>query len=199
VSDPAPELATLPTNSNADRKSYNHVLHSALSSFLALTKGHSKLTWSAAAMAVLFVATFPPHVLHKVACHRFAFVEYESRRDADDAYHEMHNKRLGRDDMLKIEACCYFNFSSLQSLIMSSGPELPLLPHGALIPAASASVLAVLQAVAAVLLAVEVVLHLLDVAVATTLLVRTIAETETTTAVTVTATALAVQRTGIAM
>lgn len=34
---------------------------------------------------------------------RFAFVEYESRRDADDAYHEMHNKRLGRDDILKIE------------------------------------------------------------------------------------------------
>lgn len=34
---------------------------------------------------------------------RFAFVEYESRRDADDAYHEMHNKRLGRDDLLKIE------------------------------------------------------------------------------------------------
>ncbi|MCJ1339593.1 hypothetical protein MMC09_004883 [Bachmanniomyces sp. S44760] len=34
---------------------------------------------------------------------RFAFVEYESRRDADDAYHDMHNKRIGRDDLLKIE------------------------------------------------------------------------------------------------
>ncbi|KUJ15760.1 uncharacterized protein LY89DRAFT_586983 [Mollisia scopiformis] len=34
----------------------------------------------------------------------FAFVEYESRRDADDAYHEMHNKRVGRyDEILKIE------------------------------------------------------------------------------------------------
>ncbi|KAL2262890.1 hypothetical protein VTK26DRAFT_9095 [Humicola hyalothermophila] len=33
----------------------------------------------------------------------FAFVEYEDRRDADDAYHDMHNKRIGRDEILKIE------------------------------------------------------------------------------------------------
>lgn len=46
----------------------------------------------------------------------FAFVEYESRRDADDAYHEMHNKRIGRDDLLKIEVsnlCLSIPYASL--------------------------------------------------------------------------------------
>lgn len=49
---------------------------------------------------------------------RFAFVEYESRRDADDAYHEMHNKRIGRDDLLKIEVSMitfYYGVCSLHS------------------------------------------------------------------------------------
>ena len=67
-------------------------------------------------MVVLSAATFLPLELHLADCmtlleltqpsadfSSFAFVEYESRRDADDAYHEMHNKRIGRDDVLKIE------------------------------------------------------------------------------------------------
>lgn len=49
---------------------------------------------------------------------RFAFVEYESRRDADDAYHEMHNKRLGRDDILKIEVRC--SCPALESFLRGS-------------------------------------------------------------------------------
>ncbi len=47
----------------------------------------------------------PPGALADVT-QSFAFVEYEDRRDADDAYHEMHNKRIGRDDILKIEVGC---------------------------------------------------------------------------------------------
>jgi hypothetical protein len=66
----------------------------------------------------LSVATSQHRVRHRADCEyscpapgnnhakklsRFAFVEYENRRDADDAYYEMHNKRIGRDDLLKIE------------------------------------------------------------------------------------------------
>ena len=62
--------------------------------------------------------------MHTHATNRFAFVEYESRRDADDAYHEMHNKRIGRDDVLKIEVQIVSSFRLLRtSLIRSSvGP-----------------------------------------------------------------------------
>lgn len=43
-------------------------------------------------------------------------MEYESRRDADDAYYEMHGRRIGRDDILKIEvsrqSVCRITFGS---------------------------------------------------------------------------------------
>ena len=61
----------------------------------------------------------------------FAFVEYESRRDADDAYHEMHNKRIGRDDLLKIEVSQFFGDSKMHRpidlWIVGSHPSLGLM------------------------------------------------------------------------
>lgn len=75
-------------------------------------------TDASTATAALSAAIFLHHALHLADCesrllsetrswiltlYSFAFVEYESRRDADDAYYEMHNKRIGRDDLLKIE------------------------------------------------------------------------------------------------
>ena len=51
---------------------------------------------------------------------RFAFVEYESRRDADDAYHEMHNKRIGRDDLLKIEVGVFLSILHCNMLIINA-------------------------------------------------------------------------------
>ena len=70
----------------------------------------------------------------------FAFVEYESRRDADDAYHEMHNKRIGRDDLLKIEVCYNNSCLSQLGLVLTaySGLGLPHLLLGALTLVASA-------------------------------------------------------------
>ena len=76
-------------------------------------------------------------------------MEYESRRDADDAYHEMHNKRIGRDDLLKIEVSILQRYRCLlhRVLFIISGPEHPHLPHGVSILAAIADVIALLPVV----------------------------------------------------
>ena len=58
--------------------------------------------------------------MHAYAVNRFAFVEYESRRDADDAYHEMHNKRIGRDDVLKIEVQIVSSLRHLRTSLIRS-------------------------------------------------------------------------------
>ncbi|KAI4216736.1 MAG: hypothetical protein LQ351_000684 [Letrouitia transgressa] len=42
-------------------------------------------------------------VLYAAIFQRQGALQADCRRDADDAYHEMHNKRIGRDDVLKIE------------------------------------------------------------------------------------------------
>ena len=96
----------------------------------------------------------------------FAFVEYESRRDADDAYHEMHNKRIGRDDLLKIEVSReqYIGIHSLTDLPKSGHGHLHLL-LGVLTLAVTVDVTVLRHAV--------VVRLLLDVVVATILLVGT--------------------------
>lgn len=79
----------------------------------------------------------------------FAFVEYESRRDADDAYHEMHNKRIGRDDLLKIEVRQHMAFNTFPDLTSSSGLEHPHLLHGVSTLAATALVTLEIVATAA--------------------------------------------------
>ncbi len=62
-------------------------------------------------------------------------MEYESRRDADDAYHEMHNKRIGRDDLLKIEVPIPLRQAGLRykANLYASGPVRHLQHPGALI------------------------------------------------------------------
>ena len=119
---------------------------------------------------------------------RFAFVEYESRRDADDAYHEMHNKRIGRDDLLKIEVYQHwYSMSGLSMLIICSGlVHLPRLLGASILAVRVNALVNVLLAV--VLLAVVVAPHLQDAAVVvTSLLARMIDVTEITIAETATA------------
>lgn len=68
-------------------------------------------------------------------------MEYESRRDADDAYHEMHNKRIGRDDVLKIEVSFGPTLTYvlwLETHLFVSGLALLHLRHGASIPGVTA-------------------------------------------------------------
>lgn len=101
----------------------------------------------------------------------FAFVEYEDKRDADDAYHEMHNKRLGRDDILKIEVWLPAVPVSTSTNAPCSGPEHPLPRLGA------SSLVAIANAVALVLRVAA--LRPLGVAPATTRPARTIAEIAT--------------------
>jgi hypothetical protein len=52
-------------------------------------------------------------------------VEYESRRDADDAYHDVHNKRIGRDrdEVLKIEVSLFFPSHSPELTAAKVGPN----------------------------------------------------------------------------
>lgn len=91
----------------------------------------------------------------------------------------MHNKRLDRDDILKIEVLHRCASLLFPVLTINSGLELRLLHLGASIPAASVNVLQQ----DAVLPAVVAAPHPLDEAVATSLLARTTAETETATTI----------------
>ena len=69
-------------------------------SFVATSR---RLVLPRAGCKIPSIPKHPARPLFADSITRLAFVEYEDRRDADDAYHDMHNKRIGRDDILKIE------------------------------------------------------------------------------------------------
>ena len=107
-------------------------------------------------------------------------MEYESRRDADDAYHEMHNKRLGRDDLLKIEV-------SSPILVPGCGGILTINSGLVLLPLLLGALTLVVTAVQVVVVRLAVEDALLLLAAATTLPEKmidatTIGETATVTA-----------------
>jgi hypothetical protein len=117
-------------------------------------------------------------------------VEYESRRDADDAYHEMHNKRIGRDDLLKIEVSIHYQLLITPRSLVHSGLALLRLLPGALTlavtlpPALSVEVIATVDPAVIALLVVAVAASLQPVA-EITLHARMTVETVTTSDATV--------------
>jgi hypothetical protein len=82
-----------------------------------------------AACGYILLPALPSRFANAAMC-SFAFVEYESLRDSDDAYHEMHNKRIGRDrdEVLKIEArlpCLFLGIAGVIANPSIVGPYSP--------------------------------------------------------------------------